>query len=383
MSPEIIIRTLPLYNGNYGGVLQAYALQHILRGFGLDVATDSSRSDSLIGTKPGSQILNCKRAFLKLFPYSPFLRRWEAQIRKSDLASAHSDFIKTHINTVSLYKKNGNIRNKLLISTRMLLVGSDQVWRKPYGDVSSYLFDFAQNSSIIKASYAASFGRNDIVEYSPELKKNTAFLAKKLDFVSVRELDAVDICAAEWDIDAVQHIDPTLLIDASQYRSLTKNQPVIKNTLVSYMLDEDEAKSQWANNVAKSHGLNVSRIMPKKTNYKEYSKTGLRNSLLSIEAWINTISQADYVVTDSFHGVAFCIIFNRPFYAVINEDRGRSRFISLLKLLNLEDRLISDVTGYDLSASHANIDWDDANSRLAALRQKGLEYLQSLAAAIG
>ena len=95
-----------------------------------------------------------------------------------------------------------------------------------------------------------------------------------------------------------------------------------------------------------------------------------------IEGWLQGFRDAEYIITDSFHGTVFSIINRKPFFALVNKDRGASRFESLLEQLGLEDRLIYDIDTFDLSNLNNNIDYNTVAIRLDELRNHSVDFLK-------
>lgn len=93
----------------------------------------------------------------------------------------------------------------------------------------------------------------------------------------------------------------------------------------------------------------------------------------TIEDWFAEFRDADYVVTDSFHGMVFSIIFNKPFSIVMNPSGGNDRYLSLLSQLGLMERIVSD----ELQPVFSAIDWSDVNHRLTELRKASFEFLKT------
>jgi exopolysaccharide biosynthesis predicted pyruvyltransferase EpsI len=95
-------------------------------------------------------------------------------------------------------------------------------------------------------------------------------------------------------------------------------------------------------------------------------------------AWLRGFMDAEFVVTDSFHGTVFSILFNKPFIAIGNQDRGLARFSSLLKLFNLENRLIQTSTDIDDKLLHEKINWEKVNAILREKKEQSLRFLNDL-----
>ena len=86
---------------------------------------------------------------------------------------------------------------------------------------------------------------------------------------------------------------------------------------------------------------------------------------------------ADYIITDSFHGTLFSIIFNKKFISIGNKRRGLSRFTSILKQLGLENRLLLDVSDFSPELLNEDIDWDSVNIKLEVERKESIEFLKN------
>ena len=205
------------------------------------------------------------------------------------------------------------------------IVGSDQVWRPSYTPVpGAYFLDFLPDSSrAVKLSYAASFGV-DRWEFSPEQTAEFGKLIRKFDAVSVRESSGVGLCQQHWNCTAVQVPDPTLLHNADFYRAFVPEHlgklPAGK-VLFTYFLDSNSGKERLADDFAAASGLLRDDFLPRKK----------RISRRPVEEFINGIDKAGFVLTDSFHGMVFSMIFGVPFAVIGNAKRGMSRFELALK----------------------------------------------------
>jgi exopolysaccharide biosynthesis predicted pyruvyltransferase EpsI len=94
-----------------------------------------------------------------------------------------------------------------------------------------------------------------------------------------------------------------------------------------------------------------------------------------VEEWIRGFMDAEFVVTDSFHGTVFSIIFNKPFISIANESRGTTRFTSLLKMFNLENRLIFSPEELNLDKVK-EIDWGNVNEILEQDKERAIFFLK-------
>ena len=170
---------------------------------------------------------------------------------------------------------------------------------------------------------------------------NCINLLKRFNAVSVREKSAVNICEEQLGVSARHVLDPTMLLNVEDYATLF-NKTVVnvnENHLLVYILDNNDDIKKSVENLSirfnlNSHAVNAIEVQ----NQKSY-----KYKFPSVENWLRGFYDAKYVITDSFHGTVFSIIFNKPFICLGNENRGSSRFNSLLGMFGLENRLVSDL----------------------------------------
>lgn len=288
-------------------------------------------------------------------------------------------------NTYKFIDKNINPRSKHCYSTEQLkhevaalnldaiIVGSDQVWRPYYSPCQpNYFLDFLSDDSKIKRiSYAASFG-GDEWNWSEKLTRRCRDLLKKFDAVSVREQSGIRLCKEHFGVDAVQVLDPTMLLDKEDYLSIIIPRKERRGQLFSYVLDKSEYKQNIISQVAQKTGMKVFESMPEldSSTYNLYGDID-KAVFPPVEDWLSAFNEADMVVTDSFHGTVFSILFNKPFWVIGNEGRGMARFKTLLSMFGLEDRMITS-TERDFSAQ---IDWEEVNQKRQALKIGSKGYL--------
>lgn len=261
------------------------------------------------------------------------------------------------------------------------IVGSDQVWRPAY-NLGDKLYDmylkFTKGQNVYRLSYAASFGL-DSWEYTPEQTKICAMLAQQFNAISVRERSGVDLCKKHLGVDATHVLDPTLLLEKSDYVALIEKRKVanVSGNLFCYILDkspEIHKCIEYTEKTLSMHAFTYLNPCPEGT-YRLFHKS--ESIFPSIEQWLMGFRDAEMVLVDSFHGTVFSIIFNKPFWVVGNNKRGMARFKSLLSLFDLEDRLISadQIHSIDLSKP---VDWSVVNQKWHALRKVSLDYLNGI-----
>lgn len=363
-----LIITMKL-GSNYGGIIQAYALQSFIKKFGSKVFTSTPTKSSKIRRRIG----DIKRSI------SSKNNQFVPNLQEENLIFTNTkNFIKSNIDTINIYDKLGKINPKINNFSN-IIVGSDQVWRANYVTVPDYLLDFVSNDNTKKISYAASFGKDDLSEYNPELIKRTAILAKKFDAISVREDSGVNICKEKWDVDAVQLVDPTLLIQKEEYIELIENDKTMESNgdLFVYILDRSGDKQTIVDMIAKKLNLKPFEIMPPTCNSrKEFHKNSQKFTLPPVTQWLRSFMDAKFIITDSFHGCVFSIIFNKPFIAIGNEGRGLTRFTSLLKVFKLENRLVLDSSDLTDDLISSNIDWTKVNDIIKFEQTRSSNFLK-------
>ena len=364
---KIGILTQPL-RYNYGGLLQAYALQSVLKSLGHEVwilQREKERHAFLLWLK--NLLFNLGRIVLGKSLKKWLYRRTEQRIWRNTLDFSACNIIpKSPVLTSTAALKRYWLSNHF----EACVVGSDQVWRPKYSpNIYNYYCDFLDDDRFSRISYAASFGVEDW-EYSQEESQRCRELISRFRAVSVREESGITLCKEHFCIDAVHVLDPTLLLDAQQYRDLvgTGANSVDKGKLFSYLLDETQAKRDTLKNVSSATGLCPFTTMPVQDACNISERV-----FPPVTDWIRAFDDAEMIVTDSFHGCVFSIIFNKPFWVVLNRKRGAARIESLLNQFSLQDRLVAE--GGMPSRVDAEIDWDRVNARKNELKQASMNFL--------
>lgn len=363
---RIAILTLPLYS-NYGGILQCYALQTVLErmGYCTKVLSKPQYGISYYWIYP---LAVCKRLIKRyiLDKDVDILRAPHEVIRKNT-----DRFIRKYINKYNCVDWTSGIADKF----DAIVVGSDQVWRPEYSQPIEFSFlSFLGDSKIKRISYAASFGVDEC-EYTEEQLKVCSFFLKKFDAVSVREFSGIELCSNYFGVNAVQMIDPTLLLSADDYRSLINNATTkpSKGNMLVYILDKSEEKVDLVNRIAMEKGFTPFWLdSPDEQKEKSPLKERMK---MSVEQWLRSFDEAEFVLTDSFHGCVFSIIFKKQFLAIGNRERGLSRFLSLLKQFSLEDKLLLSFNEYKGNA--LLIDYDRLYDKLHFLQKQSNLFLKT------
>lgn len=348
---KIGILTQPLHN-NYGGLLQAYALQKFLKDQGHDVLTVDfacNRKPRLWGLK--GIAINMIRKYLLCRPIASIFPDQQKRV----IAQHTNRFRAEHIRTTQPITCLNEFDFVKKYQFDAFVVGSDQVWRPAYspGMPSFFLEFLGDDKNTLRIAYAASFGIDNCAEFSENDLARYGTLLKKFHAVSVREDSAVKLCQDHFGVMATHVIDPTLLLNKGDYCALIESDkiPAFTGNMMVYVLDKAPEKQLIIDRVARVRGLKPYSVMPDE----------IDGVYPSVTQWLRGFMDAEYVVTDSFHGVVFSIIFNKPFIAIGNHDRGLARFTSILKKFSLENRLVFSMEDLTLDKINENIDFSTIN----------------------
>ena len=351
---------------NYGAVLQTYALQQAIARISPDIdvkvidyrcpAIESTREPKMASSRRGflsSTMLNCL--------HHPFRVKRQQKF---------DTFVQRSLSLTQAYSRDelGALNDDF----NCLVSGSDQVWnpRITHGD-SSFFLDFADGPQ--RVSYAASFGSVALPEISQPWARR---LLRHLDVVSVREKSAADIVESLNGKRPSVTIDPTLLLtreDWSTISKLPRNLTGERYILIYNMVSTDHLIG-FARKLARATGCKLRLIgMGFRHNDISHVRT------VGPDEFIGLFQNAEFVVCNSFHGVAFSINFERPFFTETIDATGKinARVQNLLEITGLENRALQQghFSG-DLSDKN-NIDWQEVRICLDAARQASIDFLRS------
>lgn len=351
---------------NYGCMLQAWALQTVLKRMGHDVWLIQKLRPKKKLPLWRAPLSYSKRILQNLIGHRR--RIFEEQYQNEciyKMLTAARNFSNDNIR-IKNYKEYSDIRPD---EYDAIIVGSDQIWRPIFfeGDIRDAFLQFANGWKIKRLSYAASFGTDDI-KWPDDLEKDCKQLLGEFDAVSVREKSGVDICKKHFNINAAHVLDPTMLLSADDYVRLIKKAKAPKSpgTLHYYILDETPEKLQLVKEIAQKKGLTPFRV---NSRVEDPSAPIEERIQPPVEKWLRAFYDADFVVTDSFHACVFSIIFNKQFIVYGNKERGLTRFKSLLSDFGLEDRLVYNFSDF---GQLTNINYGNVNTLLE--KRKNFSY---------
>lgn len=332
---KIAILTLPL-GANYGGILQAFALQHVLREMGHQPITIDRRAKPSLVFRTLSA---CKGLALFLARDQKRIRRQLNEREETFIYQHTSRFLDKYVmRTDPMYATDELVKFAVAGDFGAYIVGSDQVWRKAYsrGIYNSFLDFVPASSGAKRIAYAASFGLDEW-QFNQSETERLAQLAQLFDLITVREESAVGLCGKYLGADAKHVLDPTMLLDRDVYVRLAQDKCTHPSpgNLFCYILDETKEKRQLIKDVCRSRSLSPFSILPIPFYQIPYGESLDRAVLPPVEQWLRSFYDAEMVVTDSFHGTVFSIIFGKECIVIPNADRGKSRFDSLLSMCEM------------------------------------------------
>lgn len=331
---------------NYGAVLQSYALQEALRHLG--------HEPMIINYKP-SAYDDTLWPFLRYRKFMSLSRYFRDRRKEARIA----EFRAKYLNQTRRFRTLKEL-GKSDFQLDALVTGSDQVLNESFlvsgepGGSTAYFLDFGPKSAR-RIAYAASFGTT---QYRETLIQRVASLVKHFDAVSARETTGLSIFRKMGAHEPVLVPDPTLLHSSDFYTELLTAEKPLEESNRAYFLRGRESQ------VARTLGeLGAALISDE-----------------GVEQWLNAIRSSKHFVTNSFHGVVFCLIFHIPFTVVLRtkENIGMNdRFYTLLEPLSLTDRIFSE-DQFCVDSIKCQFDWDAIDCQIERIRQTGYDFLKRI-----
>lgn len=371
---------------NYGQQLQCFALQKYLIGLGHDAY--------LIKYMPTSHIPLWRR-IARFVKYRLLVSSEQKEKDKKlklicernkllNCRRGFKEFRDKYIKSTEIvYRNIKELRNNPPAAD-IYICGSDQVWNNSLTDpdTAGWFLDFGK-PTVKRVSYAASIGR-DID--SSEINRFTKYL-KNFNAISVREQKAYTLCHQLGFDKSLIAIDPTLLLNSSAYDSIeidsngtdVAGKPYVFIYTLNIRTAEEIYWDDFQKIIAKD-GLQIRSVSSSGYLPARELLPGVQNEQATIPKWLSLIKHSEYVITTSFHGVVFCLLYHKPFYAVLlnNEySKGNDRIISLLESLDLSFLIISNKESLT-QAGFDRIDWVEVDEKIVLLRKKSVHFIDEI-----
>lgn len=366
---KIGIITLYHNNSNYGGLLQAYALQKVVEKLEFDVEQICTNfiddSDKKLMPKR-SGIKGLIRNILNQFIYykhsSDFKIRKEA-FKKFEKNIPHSSEVYSH-DTID---KSNEIYDHFI-------TGSDQVWNLSWFQ-PEYFLSFVDKEKK-KISYAASMPDSSLTNEQKRLIKN---YIKSFSAISVREDTTVELFDKQLNVHAEKVVDPTLLLDKEEWNRIEENCEILNRYIFCYFLSGKKSIRKMAEKIAKDMKLKIVTLPHIGSinisdclfgDYKLYNVTPGQ--------FIHLIKNAEYVLTDSFHATVFSNIYKKKYLVLprVGQEEMNTRILSLLELFGEKERFITtyDDTKSLYSLIEKEVVYDDSSYNMQAEKSKKFLY---------
>lgn len=371
---RLAIISLPLHV-NYGGILQSYALKKELESMGHEVVVIDRKVKMPFPEWWKAPLIYMNRALKSLKGGSDapeVFREYRCMKEYPVLSRELKPFVDAEIAPLKIdsYKdiKKGEFDG--------FVVGSDQVWRPRYfGKIEDAFLEFTRGWDVKRISYAASFG-TDSLEFDSETLRICAGLLDCFDAVSVREDSAVTMCDEWLDCDRAVHVlDPVMLMDVADYHKIADDAKTrrAEGKIMTYILDQSDNKKAIAALVKSWTGKDIEDFS---VNPHDRRIPVDERVVPPLEEWLSGFADADFVVTDSFHGCVLAILFHKPFIAMGNGQRGMARMRSLLEMFGLDQRLVHGIDPEDDGEFFlSQPDWIAVDAVLAEHRAAARRFL--------
>ena len=361
-----------MFGNNYGACLQALALQHVLLendfeaelvNYGGKKTLETGNVNPVVKTIKKISHLGILRIVKYILNYS--------YIKKNK--AVYNDFRKNRLKISSkIYYRNVNL-DELKNDYDFFIAGSDMLWSEEFSeDWNFYFLSFAPKEKCF--SYAPSFGQNTL---SAENKNIVKTYLEKFNRLSCREEKGVKLIKEITSLDVPQVVDPTLLLDANKWNEIIgNNDRILKNKYCfGYLFGSvDSARKTLINKLESNFGK-IYRLSNKKEG------TTVPMSCVSPIEYLRLFRDSEFVITDTFHGLMFSIIFRKPFVVLERRDGSKwakqsDRMVSTLEMLGLADRYVNPEK-IDMS-KYLTLDYTKYEKKIESCRIESLNYLKTI-----
>ncbi|MFP9099572.1 polysaccharide pyruvyl transferase family protein [Flavobacterium sp. RHBU_24] len=363
---------------NYGAELQAFALHHKLKLMGYDnevinylyyknpMYVAEAKSAPLI---KAPKINKLKDFVIKwIDKYSRFAHPEIAKVRKERFDNFHGKL--TSLSPV--YNSYSSLYNANL-PYDTVIVGSDQVWNPNNGtNLDPYFLTFAKNG-MKKISFASSFGVGKI---NPEYHAVYKNWLNNIDFIATREADGVKIIKEITGRDATHVVDPTLLLTKKEWESILVPYEAKEPYILLFVFKESKYVNDFAYHLQKQTGYKIIRVCKNEMRVESDDKMINIRDFGPLE-FLGLYQNASVVLTTSFHGTVFSLIFEKPFYTIApGSKNNNSRQQGLLSLMGHPERLINEGDAFPDTAN-LQIDFTPVREIIERERQKSVSFLEN------
>ena len=346
---------------NCGAMLQCWALQEKIEQLGAEV--------QVINYEPKyhTEVYEIFKNPFKEKTILNFLRciKLDSNFILNSRKKSRFDYFKKNFHLTTLFNRCEEA--PIFSDIDLMICGSDQIWNT---NLTNGTFDEAYfgrfegyNGKCI--GYAISVGELDVIKNKEKIK----ILTREMKELSFREENTADEMSAVLERTVSVVPDPTLLLDKSEYMRFVKESNVYGKYILLYGLQDSEALRKSVQYMSNKYRLKIINISPGKI---EVKNTIRRDKYFGPIEFLNYIYNAEYIVTNSFHGTVFSIVFGRKLCVVPHTSRN-DRMQNLLKQLEIEQLMYVDGN----ETMNCSYDIDEVNKKLRLMRKTGVEYLRN------
>lgn len=363
MDIKVITRHAP---SNYGSLLQAIATVKIMERMGHDCKIiDYQRGDER-GMNAITTALACKKEWAR----NPLKRLAYIGLRYPEEHWAELKFEKMRQKHLKMTERCSCLKDLSALKADIFMTGSDQVWGPTMNGRfdEAYFLDFVKKGK--KVAYAASFGRTNFDTATIEAYSR---MLSSYDAIAVRENSAVEMLDKMGIKCAGQVLDPTLLLTGAEWSEMASKRKIQGDYVLIYQIHNNPMLDNYAKAFSRHVGLPLYRMS---ASFHQVSRGGKFVYLPDVTEFLSLLKHCRYFITDSFHGTAFAINFNRQFIEILPNNSTGTRNQSILQLTGLQDRIVRDES--DFSIADKTIDYQGVNDVMEKERQKSLDVLRNL-----
>lgn len=352
---------------NYGATLQTWALQKAIKNLGADPCVINYHTDAIDRLYLPAKADTFEKKKKKLFD-AEYRNNLKDQELKYDKYHA---FLNKHLDIVgdyTSYEALATDAKNELSGIDAFITGSDQVWNTDHtgGYDGAYTLDFVKSGK--KISYAASIGRDFFL---PQYSEQFSNALKSFDAISVRENEGVAAVGGVCDKRAEVVLDPTLLLKAKDYDEIYTEKKRPYRYILVYMMETNKSFISLANSLSSTTGLPIIQ-----RRQKHFFKNEIDSFYTDTPGeFLSEIKNAEMVLTNSFHGTVFSIMYRKPFISMLHTQTG-SRVVDLLTGLGLDEHIIYRQSDFATMDQLKIKDEAALSARIDELSGKSREFLK-------
>lgn len=338
---------------NSGASLQTYALMSYLENLNHEVEIIDYKPDYLSSHYKLLAVSNPKYETNIILKVMYIVLKFPGRVLALKNKVPYDQFKKDYLKiTKTRYKSNDELKENLP-EADVYIAGSDQIWNPTLknGKDPAFYMDFVPDNKK-KISYAASFA---VEEFPLELRDKTSKMVNRINSISVREKSGLNILSSMNITDGVQVLDPVFLLDKEHWNSMCNSIDFNEKYLFVYDFDNNNLIKEIALKIAKEKNLKIYTVFK-----SDYSDKWIKH--IGPLDFITYIKNAEFVISNSFHGTAFSLIFEKDFCVVNRQEKINTRMRDLLNDIELDNRLVDEL--YKIEEICKRISYDKVNSLL-------------------